>query len=177
MVAMVVVVRLAARLSGHVHRRTTTIHTHIGTMLALALYTFAMCSPRSAAFEGSLLGVTARVRLQPKVLRWSGAPTVARLELWGLPLGGRLVGMASVDAATSAVVLDSKLERALCRRQVRVASLLWTASAQNVITVGIRLPFCAHPRYISLYPVDDSDGSDRPNATRVTESLTRVSGV
>ena len=144
-------------------------------MLALAFYAFAMCSPRSSAFEGSLLGVTARVRLQPKVLRWSGAPTVARVELWGLPLGGRLVGMASVDAATSTVVLDSKLERALCRRQVRVASLLWSPSAQNVITVGIRLPFCVHPRYISLHPVDHSNNLDGPNAPRVTESRTGVS--
>lgn len=85
---------------------------------------------RTSQYTGGFFGVQAEVALDER-------DGVAALELNGLPLGGRLVGQARLDAE-GGVRLDPRLEAALARRFVSVLSV--RRSREDVLEVVLRLP-------------------------------------
>jgi hypothetical protein len=88
------------------------------------------------AFAGSMLGVKASVVLDE-------ARGIARIELNGLPLGGRLAGAATFGRGGEEggdVVVFEPLRSALRRRRVSIVSSEFER-VSNTLEIAVRLPF------------------------------------
>jgi hypothetical protein len=110
----------------------------------------------SSSFEGRLLGVHAQVTLDR-------AARVAALNLYGIPLGGHLAGVARFDGRVGdrdsfgSVVLDEPLARALRKRFVVVTNVHETRDCArgSELVVELRLPLVG-TRRLRLRPVTEA---------------------
>ena len=94
-------------------------------------------------YRGALLGVHAQVSLYRRRER-------AIITLRGMPLGGRISGVAHFDADGVNVRLDPELNRALSKRHVKIEGAGVVDRFEKVwVTVQLPLKLGTHKMYLT----------------------------
>jgi hypothetical protein len=98
--------------------------------------------PKGEEYTGQILGVSCTCTL-------NRGGQYASLELWGLPIGGRLSGTAFFAKDGKTVVLESQLANAIARRGARVHEAHHEPS-KDTVTVLLSIPLFGQ-RHIVLH--------------------------